>query len=256
MSHRLCVCVAAISDSGGRQVNEDSYLALHGDKAPCDTIGLLAVADGMGGAGNGHIASTLATETLADAFAAACEVSKGKPVAATYDLLRFAVQKANAAVYRSSQESEERKGMGTTCAAAAITDDRVHIAHVGDSRIYLFRDGRLQKLVDDQWVKPARIDRSEKAGTKRGGVTFVTNAVGWQPIISPEVTSAQIKEGDVLLVCTDGLTDELSETEIEGILRESPDVPAACDRLVRSACSGEGCDNVTLVIAKLLPIEQ
>jgi protein phosphatase len=256
MKHRLAVCVVTMTDAGGRDVNEDSHLALHGESAPCGTLGLFAVADGMGGSGNGHTASQLTTDTLSDAFAAACEVSKEKQIASTGDLLRFAVQKANAAVFQAAQKVRENRGMGSTCVAAAVTDGSVHIAHVGDSRAYLFRDGKLKRLVEDQWVKNHGKKQDDSSEGKRGGVTYVDKAIGWQPLITPDVKSEDIVEDDAILVCTDGLTDEVSEDEIEKILAESEDVPQACGRLMRAACSSPESDNVTLIVMKFLHAEE
>lgn len=225
------------TDKGARELNEDCLLVLSGDCAPCRTLGLLAVADGIGGRGSGATASRLALKTVADVFSAGCSVVEST-LSDVPHLLRFAVQKANAAVYQAQEESESLRGMGATCVAAAVTSDSAHIVSVGDSRAYLYREGRLAQLTQDEWVKNAR------------GMTLVHRAVGWQPVLPTEPLTFEVREGDLLLLCTDGLTDVVDDEAIGQVLA-SLDLHAACGKLVAMASAAPDADNATVVMALL-----
>ena len=231
--------VTCATHRGARDLNEDGFLTLVGNAAPCGTLGLLAVADGIGGQGTGAAASDLALRTLADVFSAGCAVA-GSTLSELPHLLRFAMQKANAAVFQAQADRENREApMGTTCVAAAVTADRVHVVSVGDSRAYILRQGELLALTQDEWVK------------QPDGVTVVTRAVGWQPLLPTDPTSHEAREGDQVILCTDGLTDALSEDEIRRMLVSS-ESSAACAALAQAAAAQPEADNVTIVIARLV----
>jgi len=230
--------VSCASHRGSKEINEDSYLVLAGDSAPCGTSGLLAVADGMGGMDTGAQASQLALKTLSEAFAAGCFIASGT-MSDVPHLLRFALQKANAAVFRAQSEDKSLTGMGTTCVAAAVTDKAVHIVSVGDSRAYIFRQGNLIPLTKDDWVK------------QENGVTLVSRAVGWQPLLPVEPVSFELAPFDQLILCTDGLTDTLSEESILELLSTCDDEGQLCQTLASAAAERPNSDNVTVVIAKI-----
>jgi len=234
---QLQLTMASATHKGSRELNEDDFLALVGDTAPCGTLGLVAVADGMGGSGTGGEASRLALRTLADVFSAGCAVAS-TTLSDVPHLLRFAVQKANAAVFEAQARDESLAGMGATCVAAAVSKGEVHVVSVGDSRAYILREGRLLQLTEDEWVK------------QPDGVTVVNRAIGWQPLLPVEPSSHEIREGDHILVCTDGLTDALTETEIEQVLASS-EAGAACAALAQAAAQRPEADNVTVVIARI-----
>ncbi len=222
---------------GSCEINEDYTLVLSGDYAPCGTLALLTVADGIGGRGNGAEASSLALKMTVDVFAASCSISMGT-MSDVPHLLRFAVQKANAAAFTAQSENELLRGMGSTCVAAAITTDAVHLVSVGDSRAYIFRAGELIPLTKDEWQK------------SQDGITYVTRAIGWQPILPTEPISATVRSGDLVLLCTDGLTDALSEEEIAEILNSTCFTQSA-EVLADAAAATPGSDNVTVALAKI-----
>ncbi|MEN6371560.1 MAG: protein phosphatase 2C domain-containing protein [Armatimonadota bacterium] len=230
------IVVSCASHKGSKEVNEDGYLALAGESAPCGTIGLLAVADGIGGRATGAQASELALKTLAEVFSAGCIVAN-KSVSDVPHLLRFALQKANAAVFRAQTEDESLKGMGTTCVAVALTDREVHIVSVGDSRAYIYRQNELIPLTKDEWLK------------QPNGVTLVNHAVGWQPLLPVEPSSIEAQSGDLLLLCTDGLTDVIPEEVILEVLASYDD--QTCTLLTDAAALYPNSDNVTVVIARI-----
>jgi len=235
--NRMKVAATAASEIGSRTINEDSFIILTGEASPCGTLGLIAVADGIGGHGTGAVASQLALKSFADVFAAGCSVS-GRTPSEVPHLLRFALQKANAAVFRAQDEEEVLRGMGSTCTAAVFTNEFVHVVSVGDSRAYLMRDGRLTRLTHDEWRK------------LQDGTTVVDRAIGWQPILPIEPSSFAIRSGDRVLLCTDGLTDALHEERIASIMKYE-DIREACSLLVANASLQHGADNVTVVIADI-----
>ncbi|MBI2843595.1 MAG: serine/threonine-protein phosphatase [Armatimonadetes bacterium] len=239
MAAELGIIVTCATHKGSRQINEDSFLTLVGDAAPCGTLGLLAVADGMGGIrGTGATASALAIKTVADAFSGGCAVAS-ITMSEIPNLLRFAVQKANAAVFRAQAEDKSLGGMGTTCVAAALTADAVSIVSVGDSRAYLLRGDELVRLTMDEWVK------------QPGGLTVVNRAIGWQPLLPTEPHSFAICEGDRILLCTDGLTDAMPDESIREALCSVSEV-SACSALAISAGVQSGSDNVTIIAARVV----
>jgi serine/threonine protein phosphatase PrpC len=222
---------------GSREVNEDFFIVLTGDQAPCGTMGLVTVADGIGGQDNGAEASRLALKTVADVFAAGCSIASGT-MSDVPHLLRFAAQKANAAVFQAQMTSDHLRGMGCTVVAAAITGDSAHVISVGDSRAYLFHNGQLTAITEDEWVK------------MDDGLTLVSRAVGWQPLLPTEPITQRLTPGDILLLCTDGLTDSLTEEAIADTLQTAA-FDKAADILAESAASKRRSDNVTVVMARV-----
>ncbi|HSL68449.1 MAG TPA: Stp1/IreP family PP2C-type Ser/Thr phosphatase [Actinomycetota bacterium] len=213
-----------------REGNEDSYLT---DEP------LFAVADGMGGHRGGEVASQLAVETLEKLF------QKG------IGELPDQVQEANRVVFERSVVDEKVAGMGTTLTAALVEGDRVRLAHVGDSRAYLLRDGGLRLLTEDhtlvhRMVTEGEISREEAETHPQRSV--LTRALGVETVVDVDDDSIQVRPGDRLLLCTDGLTSMVSEQAVEEALRTVPDPHEAAQRLVQLANEGGGADNTTVVV--------
>lgn len=225
------VTAAAATDVGlVREGNEDSYLT----EGP-----LFAVADGMGGHRGGEVASQLAVETLEKLF----KEGAGD--------LPDQVQEANRVVFERSVLDRKVAGMGTTLTAALVEGDRVRLAHVGDSRAYLLRDGTLRLLTEDhtlvhRMVSEGEISKEEAETHPQRSV--LTRALGVDTVVDVDDDSLQVRPGDRLLLCTDGLTSMVSEDEIEDVLRTVPDPREAAQRLVRMANEAGGVDNTTVVI--------
>jgi len=225
------VSAAAATDIGMvREGNEDSYLV---DEP------LFAVADGMGGHRGGEVASQLALETVEKLF------RKG-----TGDLAEQ-VQEANRAVFERSVEDRQVAGMGTTLTAALVEGDRIRLAHVGDSRAYLLRDGELRRLTEDhtlvhRMVTEGEISEEEAEGHPQRSV--LTRALGVDMFVDVDDDVVQVRSGDRLLLCTDGLTGMVSEDEIKEVLQDVADPSEAAERLVRAANEAGGVDNTTVVI--------
>lgn len=235
---QLTVKASAATDTGSRGENEDSYLLLYGDRAPCGTLGLFAVADGMGGSRKGGVASKMAMQILSDVFPAACHVNEDKRVVDARDLLRFALQKANAAILRAAAADKSLAGTGAACVAASVADGNLHLASVGDSRAYLLRSGSLERLTEDEWVR-------------EGAITVVNQAVGLQTILSPKINMRALQPGDTILIATDGLTEAVHDQRIQEILDRKSEPADACGALLQEALASAEPDNVTVVVVKV-----
>jgi PPM family protein phosphatase len=225
------VRAAAATDVGlVREGNEDSYLS----EEP-----LFAVADGMGGHRGGEVASQLALETLEKVFRAGDRD------------LPEQVRQANRAVFERSVLDRAVSGMGTTLTAALVDGERVRIAHVGDSRAYLLRDHELHQLTQDhtlvhRMVEEGEISESEAETHPQRSV--LTRALGVDVMVDVDDHTLDVRPGDRILLCTDGLTSMVPEEEITQILSTSSAPREAADRLVRAANEAGGVDNTTVVV--------
>jgi PPM family protein phosphatase len=227
--------VGARTDVGRvREGNEDSYM-VHDP--------LFAVADGMGGHQGGEVASRLAMETL-------------KRVAEQPDAgLAEVVREANRVVFRKAAQDPGLAGMGTTLTAVLAGDGGLHLAHVGDSRAYLVRDDRLTQLTKDHTVVQRLVDEGRLTQIEAGmhpQRSILTNALGVDEEIRVDEDTVEVRPGDRLLLCSDGLTGMIDDGRIIEILDAHEDPQDACDALVDAANEAGGQDNVTAVILDVL----
>jgi PPM family protein phosphatase len=219
-----------------RNANEDAYFA----RGP-----LFAVADGMGGAQAGEVASRLATESFEP-------VQRGEESPEAY--LRAIARAANARIHRLAQADSSRSGMGTTLTAALVEDDEVSFAHVGDSRAYLFRDGELKLLTSDHSLveelrRQGRLtDEQAEDHPQR---SIITRALGPEREVEVDTMTYQARPGDVYLLCSDGLTTMVREDRIAATLAETESLQDAVSSLVREANEAGGRDNITVVAFRL-----
>jgi protein phosphatase len=221
---------------------------------------LLAVADGVGGSNAGEQASALALSAI-EGFVldtlnwCAHLRSEAGPRNGEQVLAEFqkALKRADERVYSESQLRPECRGMGTTLTLAFVLEDELFVAHVGDSRCYLLRSGLLYRLTRDhtlvaEMVRRRLLEPGEAARHKLRHV--VTNVVGGSdPGVQVEVRKLPLEAGDRLLLCSDGLTEMVSEDEVLALLGGAADPAAACDHLVERANDNGGRDNVTVVVA-------
>jgi len=225
--------VGAATDVGRvRDGNEDAYLV-------DDAMGLVAVADGMGGHRGGEVASATALEALRAA------ISTGRP-------LREAVEDANRAVFDKAQTDDSLRGMGTTITAATLAaGGTLLIGHVGDSRAYLLRDGELRQVTTDhslveELVRDGRLTPDEAAVHPQRSI--ITRALGIDSSVEVDVYPVELQAGDVLMFCSDGLTGMLQPDLIAAELRREDDPARAATRLVDAANASGGEDNITVVV--------
>lgn len=247
------VSVGAKTHPGQRPNNEDRYATVDVRQNKLRADGVLIVADGMGGRNFGERASETAVqavqENLVEMLASVREDAPD-----INDALASSLRKANARVYEMASGDEEHKGMGTTCVAAVIEGEALHIAHAGDSRAYLWRDGSLKRLTDDHSyvAEQVRAGAITEEGARRSRFrNVITKAVGIEPTIEPDVNEYEIRAGDGVLLCTDGLTNAVSEDDIAQTFANVSSAQTAADKLVQMANKNGGKDNITAIVARL-----
>ena len=214
---------------------------------------LLMVADGMGGHAGGERASALAISSVEGFILRALGHVGTLGIQGAPDLLRASFQVADGTVIEASQATASLSGMGTTMTVALAGGSEVHIAHAGDSRAYLFRDRTLSRLTRDHTVAEALKGRGALKSANDASEALrhmVTNAVGGgTPGVTPDLIRADLKVGDQLLLCTDGLTNMVDDEKIASILARYDDPNAASKQLIEAALAGGGEDNVTALVA-------
>ncbi len=237
---------AAATDRGRvRPANEDRVFA--DPKA-----GVLMVADGMGGHAAGEVASELAVRTISGILTGAPR--RAPALAQPPEILREAIQRANAAIRARASEDLSLHGMGTTVAVVLADEARLWLAHVGDSRIYLVRAGEIHRLTQDhslvaQLVKAGQITAAEARRHHLRNV--ITRSLGFETTVEAETQSLEWMPGDYLLLCSDGLTGMLEDTEIARAVTDGgPDLPAICRELIALANERGGTDNISVVVAQ------
>jgi protein phosphatase len=244
---------AARTDVGRkRQGNEDSLCI-----AP--DLGLYAVADGMGGHAAGEVASRLAVDTIRECMqkylGGADPAVLGQPIPtcsreATF--LLSSIQVANRMIFDAAQGRREYRGMGTTLVSVLAVDDTVALAHVGDSRIYRIRDAGIVQLSRDHSVVQQQVDRgiiSAEEAHESQYRHLITRALGLKESVEVDLTEEPVLPGDILLLCSDGLSDLLEDEEILAIVREhAEDLEKACQALVDRANYKGGDDNITALL--------
>jgi len=214
-----------------------------------EKLRLVAVADGMGGHSAGETASKLAVGIIRDYF------QKGRQATGAFDAsysettnrLKTAVMLANKAVYEAAQSSPELRGMGTTIAAAMLEENRLGYVHAGDSRIYLVRSGSIEQLTDDHSFAGDNGVHPERAALP-GMKNILTRAVGIEPDVDADMGELTVFEGDLLLLCTDGLYNMVSEEEILQIVLRAGNVRAASEILIDTANENGGMDNISAIV--------
>src|SRR5947209_10432533 len=224
-----------------RQMNEDRYLA---DER------IFAVADGVGGHQAGEVASQTSVETLLRAFNEGEHTTEG---------LVHAVEEANAAVWQLAQGSREKRGMGTTLTALALVqaagEEQLALANVGDSRAYILQQGELTQLTEDhslveEMVREGKLTAAEAQVHPQKSI--ITRALGMEPAVDVDSWEIIPYRGDRILLCSDGLTNELSDERIASTLRQLASPQEAAHELVRQARAAGGSDNITVVVVDVV----
>jgi protein phosphatase len=219
-----------------RRSNEDSSYA----GAP-----VFVVADGMGGAQAGEVASQMVVEAFTEGLP-----QDGTPE----ERLSVVVQKANHDIHARSRSDAASAGMGTTVTAAYLDEDSVALAHVGDSRAYLLRDGELSRLTEDHSLVEELLrggKLTEEEALEHPQRSVITRALGIEPIVEIDTWTYPLRPGDVVLLCSDGLTSMLSEQQVQQVLLDAPDLDQAGDRLIAEANAAGGRDNITVVLFRV-----
>jgi serine/threonine protein phosphatase PrpC len=242
----ILVSATACSDTGRRRKrNEDSVLAL-------EDFGVFVVADGMGGYRGGEIASQLAVTTIEKAFTSqSFDGPEDGALPRRASELARAIQMANEAIHDQAQGDARLEGMGTTICAARFSTkkQRLYVGHVGDSRIYRFRDDALELMTTDHTMQSLGVT-GESAG-------HLSRAVGVWPVVPVDIVLGKPIAGDVYILCSDGLSKMVVDADIERVLRAAGTPGAAAQALVEAANEHGGKDNVSVIVVRVddAPVE-
>jgi protein phosphatase len=258
------VAFAALTDVGlVRQNNEDAYVVCvtrgrHFIPPPASNEGstaveargvLFGVADGMGGALAGEVASKMAVEALASAVDQLREEDDDETAR---DRVLDAIAQANSRIYEASASNPQQRGMGTTLTSALLCDGRCLFFQVGDSKGFIFREGHLHQMTEDQSLIGKlihdKVITPEDAEHLEGGRNIILQALGAEPTVKVDVSTSSLFEGDWVLLCTDGLHGSIRQKEIEEIVGRAADPGKLAEDLVRAARDRGGPDNITVVV--------
>lgn len=215
---------------------------------------LLIVADGMGGAAGGATASREAVSRVHRAFVERWDEERQRTPQQFARHLRRAAEEANAHLHQMARSEPSLDGMGTTLTAAGLLDDFVYMGQVGDSRGYLVRDGSIVQLTRDQSMVQELVDSgamTQEQARRSSQRNVILQALGIQADVEVDVTFQQLREGDLLLLCSDGLSGVLEDHELAEYAERFRPLPALCEALVELANSRGGPDNITVVAARV-----
>lgn len=240
--------IGSISDVGKiRENNQDAFYASLDVFFP-----LYMVADGMGGHKAGEVASSMVKSIIESNFSNAKDSLLNEDL--IINLIKESIEEANTKIYLKSLEDEKYKGMGTTITLAYILKNKIYIGHVGDSRAYLIRGENIFQITEDhsyvnELLKTGSITKEEaKTHPKRN---MITRAVGSSSIIEMDLIIKEYDINDILLLCSDGLSNMLKEFEIKDVFIGQDDIQKACETLATMANNKGGFDNITIVAIKL-----
>ncbi|NLM57882.1 MAG: Stp1/IreP family PP2C-type Ser/Thr phosphatase [Clostridium sp.] len=240
---------SAKSDRGKvRELNEDSYRVITGYSNVPDAF---IVADGMGGHSSGEVASSMAVQFAEEYILTHPEEFSNEE--SVLSGIKKLMEEANAAIYTKALESQSTLGMGTTFITVVMLKNKMYIGHVGDSRVYLIRDGVMEKVTTDhsfieELIKNGSLTREEAENHPKRNI--ITRALGCEQEILVDTLTVEAGEKDIFVLCTDGLTNMLKEEEILDIVLRNDDPEAACNELVYWANEKGGEDNITVIVIK------
>ena len=235
----------SITDVGMvREVNQDYVFCYENPIGQVSNLFL--VADGMGGHKAGDYASRYWVEKVVESI-------KNGTIRSPISIMERAIQEANAAVYSKAESEETLNGMGTTIVAATILGSELYIANVGDSRAYLIREG-IHQITEDHSLVEAMIqsgDIDRKDARLHPNKNVITRAIGTSATVQADFFEISVEEGDVLLICTDGLTNMIEDDEICQIIKRDTDLKKVGTELVRVANANGGRDNIGIVLVQI-----
>lgn len=259
--NQICVSVSGQSDVGlVRENNEDSFLIAdltesteNPPSAENYTVSrkgsLFLVADGMGGAEAGEVASRMAVEVVFERLKTSLFLNRR----AFARLLRKSIERANRIIYEESRKDQRRKGMGTTLTAAGVYNGAIFFAQVGDSRGYLVRNGCIVQMTQDQslvahLVASGSLTLEEAKMHPRRNV--ILQALGVQKRVNVALSFAEVKRGDWIILCSDGLSGKVEAKELREVLEKCTGPKEACQEMISIACERGGEDNITVIVAR------
>ncbi len=241
--------VGVSSDIGKlRDINQDSYYCSKTKGFP-----LFVVADGMGGHNAGEVASLLAIETIKKNLLLNKQVLENSDMDVT-EFIIDTLKKANKQILNKAKSKIDLNGMGTTVTLAYIMEGKLHIGHIGDSRAYLLREKQLKQLTQDhslvaELVRNGTISKQEAINHPQKNV--ITRALGTDPEVEIDIITQNIIKDDIILLCTDGLTNMVNDSELKNIILSDYDIQEVCNNLIKVANNSGGIDNTTVLLIKI-----
>ena len=248
-------CVGVTDTGRVREHNEDTI-------GTDPDVGLVVLADGMGGYKSGEVASGIAVRTLLGLIKEAVErqdmtipdpeTGQGRPGI----LLRDSIQRANKIIYQTARTQPNCEGMGTTVVAGLFFDDKLTIAHVGDSRMYRLRDNRIEQVTQDHSLMQELVARgfyTPEEAARAAAKNFVTRALGVEPVVEVELTEIPVVKDDLFLLCSDGLSDMVEDDDIQLTASTfGANLETLAKQLVLLGNENGGRDNISVVLARVL----
>lgn len=235
-----------------RETNEDNCNVIFGNSnEDSKTTAAFIVADGMGGHSAGEIASKMAVGYISERLEhIPCDLDEK----ALHDYLSKSIEEINDIIYQKSMEQGPYFGMGTTLLIALFFNEKLYIVHIGDSRAYIIRDGNITQLTIDhsyveELIKNGSLTRGEAKNHPQKHV--ITRALGCFEKAEVDIFACDICDNDIFILCTDGLTNMLSDEKIESIVTKSDEPQAACSELVKAANANGGNDNITVIVIRM-----
>lgn len=230
-----------------RDLNED---CIHSNQA----LGFVVLADGMGGHQGGEIASAMAVSGIAQDLAdASLTGNTSEQTQLITQLLDNTISKVNREIFTTAESNDQYKGMGTTVVVALSHNDKLHYAHVGDSRLYRFRKNTLEQLTKDHSLVNELLEqgyyKSQEEASKAGQKNVITRAVGIAEDVKVDVATVDVEENDLFLLCSDGLSDMISDAEISECLANTKgEQEDLLNALINKACEAGGRDNISVML--------
>ncbi len=249
MSTVLKLAISGKTDVGRLREHNEDNIAWDAD------LGLALLADGMGGHNAGEVASALAVETVLGVLRTALPAAEDTGERST--LLRDAVDDANNAIFSQSHEQPQCAGMGTTLVGALFSDDKVILAHVGDSRIYRLRGNELTQITTDHSLLEELVQSgylTKEEAELSVNKNLITRALGIEADVDADIDQHSVIADDIYLLCSDGLSDLVSDSDIAAILNDrNRDLDTAAASLVFAANAKGGTDNISVILVHVLP---
>ncbi|MCA9664469.1 MAG: Stp1/IreP family PP2C-type Ser/Thr phosphatase [Myxococcales bacterium] len=246
---------AAKTDVGMKRTHNEDYFSLMEDEQ------LFIVADGMGGHSSGEVASRMAAETLSEFYQRTKDEEATWPYKMDRSLsyienrLVCGIKLANYKIYEAASKDIRYKGMGTTIVTTLIHGDKVYVAHVGDSRMYRLRNGSLEQVTRDHSLledyRDAKPDMTEEEERNFPHKNVITRALGMRDSVQVDIKTEDVQEGDLYLLCSDGLSGMVTDDEMEEILKKNEDLERVVAELVDGANRAGGTDNITTLVLQL-----
>ena len=248
---RIQVRIAGCTDTGLRRNHNEDHIGFN------QKLGIAVLADGMGGHQAGEIAAHMAVESVLEHLQDLADRQSSRPITGS-QLLEFVsntISYSNSMIYQAAEALEEHKGMGTTLVAAIVKGSQIYAGHVGDSRLYLFRDGELKRITRDHSLVQDLVDRgfyTEEEARMASVGHIVTRALGTKADVEVDTIQHELQQGDVLMLCSDGLSDMVADWLIADSLNErNENLEETANKLVELANRNGGKDNISVILMQV-----